>query len=49
MNDASNPAARLSQHELLQERSFWRSLNAADWLFALSIVAIAVSVQLILL
>ena len=48
MNDASNPAARLSQHELLQERSFWRSLNAADWLFALSIVAIAVAVQLIL-
>ena len=48
MNDASNPAARLSQHELLQERSFWRSLNAADWLFALAMVAIAVAVQLIL-
>ena len=48
MNDAGNQAARLPQHELLQERSFWRGLKAADWLFALVIAAVAVAVQLML-
>ncbi len=49
MNPINSPSAASAPaaHELLQERGFWRSLTAADWLFAAVMAAIAVAVQLI--
>ncbi|WP_107688606.1 c-type cytochrome biogenesis protein CcsB [Neisseria wadsworthii] len=44
MNNATK-TVKLPQHRLLQERSFWRSLNIADWLFAAFIVLVAVTAQ----
>ncbi|SSY70015.1 cytochrome c biogenesis protein CcsA [Alysiella crassa] len=36
----------LPQHELLQEKSWYKTLNITDWLFALAILTIAVLVQI---
>lgn len=36
----------LPQHELLQERAWYKRLKLSDWLFAAAIVAIAIAVQI---
>lgn len=45
MNNATK-TEKLPQHRLLQERSLWRGLQFADWLFAAFIACTAVMVQL---
>ncbi len=38
----------LPEHELLQERRFWKQLSLADWLFAAVMLGIAAAVQALL-
>ena len=38
-------AGKLPQHALLENKSFWRLLDAKDWVFAIAILAIAGFVQ----
>ena len=48
MSNVSKQEAKLPQHALLQEHSFRRGLRMPDWLFAVTVVVIAVAVQVML-